>query len=307
MLYYEILCWSAAMIVSWKVVYPFLRMLFMFTIAKKLYSKRKQLRNAGEWAIVTGAAAGIGQAYARELAKDGLNIMLIDIDEAGLSSMATELEDNFSVKTITFICDFTRADIYKFLEAEIDRLPSIACLVNNVGISYSRLARFDNAEFIDFEFIRNLINCNMHSMIGLTRIVLPRLLKQNKPGSAIINLSSFTGIIPYPYLSLYGASKAFIQHFVKSLIPETKDSNVTIQALCPLVVATKLARDWRPSFFVPTPDEYVRSAIDMLGVEEVTTGYFPHALKAFVVTLFPILAIYQAEGAYKKMNHIKDH
>ncbi|TGZ62012.1 hypothetical protein CRM22_007670 [Opisthorchis felineus] len=306
MLYYEILCWSAAMIVSWKVVYPFLRMLFMFTIAKKLYSKRKQLRNAGEWAIVTGAAAGIGQAYARELAKDGLNIMLIDIDEAGLSSMATELEDNFSVKTITFICDFTRDDIYGILEKEIDKVPSIACLVNNVGICYPRLARFVNADFIDFEFIRNLINCNMHSMISLTRIVLPRLLKQNKPGSAIINLSSFSGLMPYPYLSLYGASKAFIKHFVKSLIPEVKDSKVMIQAVCPLFVATKLSRKSSPSLFVPTPDTYVRSALDMLGVEEVTTGYLPHALVGFILLLFPTLAVRRSEGVYKKMNHIKD-
>ncbi|OON20124.1 oxidoreductase, short chain dehydrogenase/reductase family protein [Opisthorchis viverrini] len=260
-------------------------MLFMFTIAKKFYSKRKQLKNAGEWAIVTGAAAGIGQAYARELAKDGLNIMFIDIDVAGLSSMATELADNFSVKAITFVCDFipvTSMQCFQrvacpcgLAEDLVYFLDPLSCgrnLLSSQGAWSQALCTQTVQTFDSFRIYTELGKFNVHSMIILTHIVLPRLLKQNKPGSAIINLKSFTGIIPCPGLSLYGASKALIKHFVKSLIPDIKDSDVIIQAVCPLVVFNSPVRDWRPSFFIPTPNEYVRSAIDVLGVGEITIG-----------------------------------
>ncbi|TGZ72633.1 hypothetical protein CRM22_001968 [Opisthorchis felineus] len=253
-----------AFLFFWKIIFPVLRIIFLYTVGRRIYSRRNQLKKAGKWAIVTGATDGIGKAYARELAKDGLNIMLISRSQEKLDKVSKEIKDQFHVDTKTVACDFTRTDIYEALEQEINTLPSIACLVNNVGLSYPHFARFSDASFINIEFIRNMINCNVTSMASLTRIVLPRLLKQAGYGSAIINLSSFAGLVPFPYLSLYGASKTFIKQFVQSLIPEVGTSKVYIQAVCPILVATTLSGVKRPRLFAPMPDTFAASALDML-------------------------------------------
>ncbi|GAA55416.1 estradiol 17-beta-dehydrogenase 12 [Clonorchis sinensis] len=294
-----------ALLFFWKIIFPVLRIIFLYTVGKRIYSRRNQLKKAGEWAIVTGATDGIGKAYARELAKDGLNIMLISRNQEKLDKISEEIKDQFHVDTKTVACDFTQTDIYEALEQEINTLPSIACLVNNVGLSYPHFARFSDASFINIEFIRNMINCNMTSVASLTRIVLPRLLKQAGHGSAIINLSSFAGLVPFPYLSLYSASKTFIKHFVQSLIPEVGTSKVYIQAVCPVLVATTLSGVKRPRLFAPLPDTFAASALDMLGVEPVTSGYLPHALQAFVLSIHPKVAALAAQITFQKVSKRK--
>ncbi|VDP94973.1 unnamed protein product [Echinostoma caproni] len=73
-----------------------------------MFSKRHNLKKAGEWAIVTGATDGIGKAYAQELARDGLNIMLISRNMEKLESVAKEIQDAHNVKTKVVQCDFTQ-------------------------------------------------------------------------------------------------------------------------------------------------------------------------------------------------------
>ncbi|VDP56743.1 unnamed protein product [Schistosoma margrebowiei] len=80
----------------------------LFTLKKWCLSKRKTLRQAGEWAVVTGASSGIGEAYAEELAKEGLNIMLISNDEEQLSTVANRIENTYNVQTRIVVADFTK-------------------------------------------------------------------------------------------------------------------------------------------------------------------------------------------------------
>ncbi|VDN13184.1 unnamed protein product [Dibothriocephalus latus] len=76
-----------------------------YTVGKLLFSKRKQLRSAGDWAVVTGAAAGIGLAFCKELAKEGLKILMVDVNGPQLKSAAKEVEDAFGVETRTLELD----------------------------------------------------------------------------------------------------------------------------------------------------------------------------------------------------------
>ncbi|VDP00834.1 unnamed protein product [Schistosoma curassoni] len=85
-----------------------LKICFKFTLKKWCLSKRKTLRQAGEWAVVTGASSGIGQAYAEELATEGLNIMLISNDEEQLSVVANQIANTYNVQTRIVVADFTK-------------------------------------------------------------------------------------------------------------------------------------------------------------------------------------------------------
>ncbi|RTG90747.1 uncharacterized protein DC041_0010369 [Schistosoma bovis] len=80
----------------------------LFTLKKWCLSKRKTLRQAGEWAIVTGGSSGIGEAYAEELAKEGLNIMLISNDEEQLSAVSNRIANTYNVQTRIVVADFTK-------------------------------------------------------------------------------------------------------------------------------------------------------------------------------------------------------
>nr|CAH8865664.1 unnamed protein product [Trichobilharzia regenti] len=282
-------------------ILPLLKVFFNYTIGKILFSKRKQLKRAGEWAIVTGATDGIGKAYAEQLAKDGLNIMLISRNLEKLSKVAKEIESSYGVKTRVVVADFTKNNIYESIEKEIASLSSIACLVNNVGMSYPHFDDYARAKFMNCNFIQDMITCNTHSIAVMTYLVLSRLLKQKSgTSSAIINIASYAGTVTTPFGSLYGATKAFIYHFSQSIAAELRLSssssskttksgqNVIIQTVCPLFVVTAMSRVERPSLFIPTPSDYVNSALNMLGVEELTMGYFTHALQGYFFNIIPL-------------------
>ncbi|KAF7246564.1 hypothetical protein EG68_10180 [Paragonimus skrjabini miyazakii] len=289
----------------WKILLPLLRVFWVYTIGKRLFSRRRFLKGAGEWAIVTGSTDGIGKAYAHELAKDGLNVMLISRNQNKLDAVAQELESTFNVKTKVVVCDFTKTDIYDMLDREISALSSISCLVNNVGMSYPSFDTYADADFLSLEFIRQLISCNVNSVASLTRIVLPKLLKQGRCGTAIINLSSFSGLVPFPYLTLYSACKSFVHHFSESLRCELRNSDVCVQSVCPLLVATAMSKVRNASFFVPSPAKFAASALDMLGVEETTVGCVQHALQSFLLTIHPGIVTWISESKYKKTKHRK--
>jgi 17beta-estradiol 17-dehydrogenase / very-long-chain 3-oxoacyl-CoA reductase len=289
---------------AWKFFIPLLYLLFKFTIGKTFLSRRRALRKSGEWAIVTGATDGIGKAYANELAKDGLNIMLVSRSMEKLHVVADDIGSRYGVQTRIVACDFTKTDIYDNLEKEINNLSTIACLVNNVGMSYPHFDAFATADFLTIEFIEQLIACNMNSMACMTRIVLPRMLKQSTLSPAIINVGSFSGLIPMPFLSLYGASKAFVVHFTEVLYQELGETNIILQAVCPSLVSTKMSKV-KPRLFVPTPEAYVSSALSMIGVETITLGYLPHALEEFGLRFLPKSYLKAKGEQFMKRGHKK--
>ncbi|CAH8494342.1 unnamed protein product [Schistosoma turkestanicum] len=284
--------WSLfqTLIVSW-IIFKLLQLLTIYlkyTVGIYYFSKRKSLRKAGEWAIVTGASAGIGEAYAEELASEGLNLMLISNDEQQLQSVADRISREYNVKTRIVVADFTKDDFPKIIKPEIDKLTTIACLVNNVGMILPYGLFAGEIESPDEQSIRNIIHCNTLSTTLMTSIVLPKMLTQNgESNPGIINIGSYTGCKAFPFISMYSATKAFIIQFSKCLAAEKYPKKIIIQTLYPLFISTKLVNYVKTSYFTPTPRVFAKSALDMFGVEAITCGYFPHELKALVYNLIP--------------------
>ncbi|CAI2727572.1 unnamed protein product [Schistosoma spindalis] len=266
-----------------------LKICFKFTVKKWCLSKRRTLRNAGEWAVVTGASSGIGEAYAEELAKEGLNIMLISNDEEQLSDVANRIVNTYNVQTRIVVADFTKNDVYEIIRPAVDQLSTIACLVNNVGMGLPFELFAGEVDSPNEESIRNIIRCNILSTVIMTSIILPKMLTQKGPNPGIINISSYSALKVFPYATMYSSTKAFIMHFSRCLAAEKYQKNVIIQTICPLRVSTNMTNSMKTTFFIPTAKVYAKNALDMFGVEQQTTGYFRHDIKAYLYDLLPAI------------------
>ncbi|XP_051040077.1 very-long-chain 3-oxoacyl-CoA reductase [Phodopus roborovskii] len=237
----------------------------------------------GEWAVITGGTDGIGKSYAEELAKRGMKIVLISRSQDKLNQVSSEIKEKFKVETRTIAVDFTLDDIYDKIKTGLAGL-EIGILVNNVGMSYEYPEYFLEVPDLD-NTIKKLININVLSVCKVTRLVLPGMVERSK--GVIVNISSATGLLPIPLLTVYSATKAFVDFFSQCLHEEYKSKGIFVQSVLPYFVATKLAKIRRPTLDKPSPETFVKSAIKTVGLQSRTTGYVVHALMGSINSILP--------------------
>jgi len=253
-------------------------------IADALGQNYKWRVTPDSWAVITGATDGIGLEYARELGKKGLNLLLISRNPTKLNETKESIHSSApKCKEIrTLAIDFSKPEgIYEKIRQEVAKLPTVEALVNNVGISYCTPELYSQLEVTNSQsFVDDVININVISCAKMIKIVLPRMESQKK--GVIINISSISAAYPTPLLSLYAASKIFVDLLSRSLHGEVKDKRIIVQSVLPSYVMTKMSKIRKPSFLVPTPKAYVQGAMKTIGVESRTYGYWTHKLQGFV-------------------------
>ena len=234
----------------------------------------------GSWAVVTGCTDGIGREYARQLARNGLNIVLISRSQEKLKALSDEIISEFSVRTKVVVMDFTGGlTIYQGLKEEVREL-EIGILVNNVGM-IQPLSFFQNTEP---DMFCKMLNVNCLSVLMMTHTILPGMLSRKK--GAIVNISSFSGQMPVLFLQVYSATKSFVDFFSSCLRQECAGKGVDVQCVMPMYVSTKMS-GVPPSISSPSPEAYVRQALGVLGVHCRTQGYWAHALQAYWIAALP--------------------
>ena len=246
----------------------------------------KKLRNYGQYAIVTGATDGIGRAYAFQLAKQGMSLLLVSRTQERL----TETENAIKAKYPKAIVKSYVLDASKFTpeaqQAFTTYLESnkldIGVLLNNVGFSYSHPDYFDR---VARESVQHLIDLNVTAMSIMTHIVLPIMLKKRK--GCIVNIASFAALIPAPMLTQYSASKAYINNFTSGLSYEYANKGINFQAQCPLFVTSKLSKIRTATIATPTPETYAAAGIKAFGYETISIPYWPHALQNRILMMIP--------------------
>ncbi|EDV91962.1 very-long-chain 3-oxoacyl-CoA reductase [Drosophila grimshawi] len=268
-------------IVGFQICRKVLPWIYVNVLGPKLFGSSVNLSKMGEWAVITGSTDGIGKAYARELARKGMKLVLISRSLEKLNTVAKEIGDEFGVETRVIDVDFTGGlDIYKKIREGTTGL-DVGVLVNNVGISYNHPEYFLDLYEADPKFLHNLVAANIHSVTHMTALFMPGMVTKRK--GVIINLSSTSGVIPNPLLSVYSGTKAFVNKFSDDLYTEYKAYGILIQSVQPGFVATNMSKIRKPSWFAPSPETYVKSALATLGFATQTAGYLPHALLQLVI------------------------
>ncbi|KAM3927295.1 very-long-chain 3-oxoacyl-CoA reductase-B-like [Leptodactylus fuscus] len=245
---------------------------------------KTDLKKYGGWAVVTGATDGIGKAYAEELAKRGFDIVLISRTLEKLKRVAKEIEQKTKRKTKVIQLDFTGGpEIYPKVEQELKSL-DIGILVNNVGMIYNPTpVTFLNVPNVS-ERAMATMNCNMTSAVQMTRIVLPKMIQRKK--GLIINVSSEAGNRPYPMMTIYSATKAFLDFFSRALNIEYKSKGITVQSVTPMMVSTNMTQNAPSNLFVKDAKEFAREALNTVGYTHRTNGCLSHSIQSYFLNLF---------------------
>ncbi|XP_061117858.1 17-beta-hydroxysteroid dehydrogenase type 3 isoform X2 [Conger conger] len=155
--------WVALLYCAWKLL-AVLQLLFpkaWYPLPKSFFS------SLGEWAVITGGSEGIGRAYAFELAKCGLNIVLISRTLEKLQTAAKEIGEATGREVKLITADFTKDDIYEHIEENLTGL-NVGVLVNNVGILPSRTpCKLLDTKDLEQQ-ITNLLNCNIKGIMKVS-------------------------------------------------------------------------------------------------------------------------------------------
>lgn len=176
-------------------------------------------------ALVTGASAGIGEAFARALAARHHDLLLVARRRDRLEALAKELAERHRVSASVEAVDLAEEAGLAALAAAIAADPP-DLLVNNAGFgSFGRFAELDPER--ELEEVR----LNVLALVRLTRAALPGML--GRGSGAVINVSSLAGEVPGPFTATYAATKAFVTSFSESLHEELRGTGVVVQALLP--------------------------------------------------------------------------
>lgn len=182
--------------------------------------------------LITGASAGLGREFARQLAPRAATLVLVARRLERLEMLKKELER----PGLTILC--RQADLAD--RAEMDALIAwiaaeglpVTFLINNAGLGDR--GRFETA---DWERVRQMLDVNIGALTRLTHALLPVLKAQG--GAAILNVSSSAAFFPIPKLAVYAATKAYVSSFTEAIRAELRGSGVRVTALCPGPVSTE--------------------------------------------------------------------
>jgi short-subunit dehydrogenase len=184
-------------------------------------------------ALITGATAGIGNAFARKLAAEGFDLVLVARDAARLGSTGADLHERFGVETETIAADLTdREQLERVADRLRDHTRPVDVLVNNAGFALNR--SFLHSEVADEE---RFLDVMVRAVLVLTKAAVPGMIDRGR--GRVITVSSVAGFIPS---GTYSAAKAWATTFTTSLAGELAGTGVTATALCPGYVHTELHR-----------------------------------------------------------------
>ncbi|TDH67333.1 hypothetical protein CCR75_006923 [Bremia lactucae] len=259
----------------------------------------KSLKGFGKWGVVTGATDGIGKALAMELARKGMDVVLLSRTQSRLETVRNEILEKYPLVQVEILSvDFNRVDepgVREALQKKIDEVKDIGVLFNNVGVSYDFPEFFDE---LPGDRVDSLIKLNVTSTTIMTKLVLPGMAQRKR--GVIVNLSSGSGRMVVPLLSVYSATKKYVEQLSLCLAAEYAAKNVHIQCHVPMFVSTKLAKIRNSSFMVPSPVTYARASVAQLGFDTLLSPYWPHALQICLYESVPSWLL--AKGAM--MTHL---
>ncbi|MBP1807417.1 SDR family NAD(P)-dependent oxidoreductase [Rubellimicrobium aerolatum] len=182
-------------------------------------------------ALVTGASAGIGLAYAERLARAGSDLVLVARRADRLDALARDLHDRHGTKAETLPADLSTPEGVAAVAARLAADPAIDLLVNNAG--YAARGRVGE---LDPDALDHMLRVNVLALARLSHAAMAAMRPRGR--GALINVASGTVFMQMPGNAGYGASKTFVMAFTRTLQAEAEGTGIRVQLLIPGVIAT---------------------------------------------------------------------
>ncbi|MBV9131028.1 MAG: SDR family oxidoreductase [Verrucomicrobia bacterium] len=246
--------------------------------------------------LITGASAGIGREFARQLAPAVNTMVLVARRNERLAALEMELRIiNPHLEVFSRQLDLRdHAALERFCNWLDESGLSVDLLINNAGLG-------DRGAFIDSEWERVLamLQVNIETLTYLTYRILPSMRKSGC--GAILNVSSVASLVPVPHLAVYAATKAYVTSFSEALRAELRSANISVTTLCPGPVPTEFddvarrepqvntAAAGREMFSVPV-QEVVRRALNAVSRDKARI--IPGTLVNLSMTIFAFIPMY---------------
>jgi NAD(P)-dependent dehydrogenase (short-subunit alcohol dehydrogenase family) len=193
----------------------------------------------GKTAVVTGAASGIGRALAARCVREGMKVVLADVEEGALLQTEKEMKDTGAV-VLAVRTDVSKAeDVEKLAQKTLETFQEIHLLFNNAGVQGGEFASIWKNTIADWEWA---LGVNLWGVIHGIRIFVPIMLRQGTE-CHIVNTSSLSGIIAGPGLGVYRVTKHGVFSLSETLFHELsrKGSQIGVSVLAPYFVSTRVA------------------------------------------------------------------
>ena len=234
--------------------------------------------------VITGAASGMGRAYALAFAQEGSRLALCDFDKKGLDETLSLLSESTSVYSQVFdIADET--SVFEFALQVQGQMGSAFLVINNAGIEGSAEPVWATAQ----DSYQRVMNVNYYGVVNGTRAFLPQMLDCNE--GAIVNVSSIFGLAGTPNHSDYCASKFAVRGFTEALMVELAASDIQVHLLHPGGIRTNIARQetsraFSEHFLTTSPEDIAKHLIKSIKQNRARIVYGNGALKAWLGSKF---------------------
>src|SRR5881227_3984948 len=215
---------------------------------------RVELR--GRTAVVTGGASGIGRALIQRFAREGANVVVADLDDAGMAAVAGEAQA-LGVKALAVRTDVADlAQVQALAARAFEAFGAVHVLCNNAGVA--AWGALETATHRDWQWV---LGVNLWGVIHGVEAFVPRMIAQKEPGH-IVNTASMAGLIASQGLGVYNTAKYAVVGLSETLAKDLRPYGIGVSVLCPLGVDTRIRESERnrPAHLrneVPVPGEPV--------------------------------------------------
>lgn len=226
--------------------------------SSELYDKAStmmKLSFENQVAVISGGASGLGLAIARKLISNNVRVLLLDIDSSGLEEITGELGE----KANSRVLDISNEEsVQRIISEIIEEYGSIDILVNSAGITGNTGIMSHEVDSVDME---RVFNVNFKGSWMLSKYIIPYMLKQDY--GRILHIASIAGKEGNAGMLAYSASKAAVIGMAKVQGKEYAGSGITVNALAPAVIRTKMVENM--------PEEQVKYMTDKIPMKRCGT------------------------------------
>jgi len=245
------------------------------------------------YALVTGASAGLGVDYAKQLASRGYSVILVARREQALNKLASEITEQYGVEVIVRAMDLGKSGAAATLFSQvIQALPSNATvdiLVNNAGF-----AKNDKFLNVDLYTYSSMVQLNSMHLMEMCHVFAKSMVTRGR--GRIMNIGSVAGVGPDPLEAVYGATKAFVNSFSRALSYELAPKGVGVLNCCPGATITEFSEvsglTKSPVFLFPgfqTTSHFVaKTSLDSLLSPVVPCCIYPGFMNVIFANVIPM-------------------